>query len=174
MRRRSSPGSSLARRTWTTAHRSEGRVALGLWLWLRPSPNPSPNPSPSPTPNPNQVAVVPLHERLGHCGEAGANVRLVCGDPNPNRLTLTPTPTPTLTLTLTPQPPNPNLTLTPTDSMTLTPPAIQARVRRPVRGGRGGGQGGEQGTGRAPRGDAPHRCGGGPHARLLPGSLDLA
>jgi len=28
-----------------------------------------------------QVAVVPLHERLGHCGEAGANVRLVCGDP---------------------------------------------------------------------------------------------
>ena len=53
-----------------------------------------------------QVAVVPLHERLGHCGEAGANVRLVCGDPNPNpltlTLTLTPTPTPTPTLALTP------------------------------------------------------------------------
>ena len=28
----------------------------------------------------NQVAVVPLHERLGHC-EGGGNVRLVCGDP---------------------------------------------------------------------------------------------
>ena len=125
-----------------------------------------------------------MHERLGHCGEAGANVRLVCGDPNPNRLTLTlslslslsltQTPTPTLTLTLTlsltPHPPNPNLTLTPTDSMTLTPPPIQARVRRPVRGGRGGGQGGEQGAGRAPRGDASHRCGGGPHARLLAGA----
>jgi len=31
----------------------------------------------------NQVAVVPLHERLGHCGgeDDGGNVRLVCGDP---------------------------------------------------------------------------------------------
>ena len=28
-----------------------------------------------------QAAVVPLHERLGHFGEGGANVRLVCGDP---------------------------------------------------------------------------------------------
>ena len=42
-----------------------------------------------------QAAVVPLHERLGHCGESGANVRSVSSKLNPE-----PTPNPI------PQPPS--------------------------------------------------------------------